>query len=220
MNIFTLIGDLLHLLSILILLLKIYTTKSCKGISLKTQGLYTLVFLCRYLDLVYNFESMYNWCMKIVFITSSSAICYLMALSDPIRDTYDRKADYLNLLFLIVPTALLALVTTASYHPTEVLWTFSLWLESVAIVPQLVVVHGLAKETNGFVDALTSDYVFTLGGYRAMYLINWVWRWLTEDNYSNWISWTAGLLQTVIYCDFFYYYAIAKFTGQKMSLPI
>ena len=220
MNIFTFVGDVLHLLSILILLLKIYTTKSCKGISLKTQALYTLVFVCRYLDLFYNFESMYNWCMKLVFISSSSAILYLMTSKEPISDTYDRKADHLNLLFLLLPTALLAVLTTASYSPLELLWTFSLWLEAVAIVPQLFVVHALARETNGFVDALTSDYVFTLGGYRALYLVNWIYRWLTEDNYSNWISWSAGLLQTVIYCDFFYYYALAKLTGQKMSLPI
>jgi hypothetical protein len=32
------------------------------GISLKTQFLYALVFICRYIDLFYNFSSMYNWC--------------------------------------------------------------------------------------------------------------------------------------------------------------
>jgi len=220
MNIFTFLGDILHLFSILILLLKIYTTKSCKGISLKTQALYMLVFLCRYVDLFWNFESMYNWVMKVIFISTSSAIVYLMTLHEPIRDTYDRKQDSLFLPFLLAPTAALSLLTTASYHPAELLWTFSIWLEAVAIVPQLFVVHAMAKEQNGFVDALTSDYVFTLGGYRAMYLVNWVYRYFTESGYSNWISWIAGVVQTVIYCDFFYYYAIAKFTGQKMSLPI
>ena len=46
--------------------------------------------------------------------------------------------------------------------------------------------------------------------YRGMYLINWVYRWLTESGYNNWISWLAGAIQTIIYCDFFYYYAVAK----------
>lgn len=220
MNIFTFCGDVLHLLSILILLLKVYTTQSCKGISLKTQCLYSLVFICRYLDLFWNFESMYNWTMKVIFISTSLTIVYLMTLHPHISLTYQRSADSLFLPYLLIPTALISLLTTASYHPIELLWTFSLYLEAVAIVPQLFVIHSLAKDQNGFVDALTSDYVFTLGGYRAFYLLNWVYRWLTEEHYRNWVSWTAGLIQTAIYCDFFYYYAIAKFTGQKMSLPI
>lgn len=37
----------------------------CAGISLKTQFLYALVFLCRYVDLFWNFASMYNWTMKV-----------------------------------------------------------------------------------------------------------------------------------------------------------
>jgi ER lumen protein retaining receptor len=51
-------ADMLHLLSFVVLLLKINATKSCRGISLKTQELYTLVFVCRYLDLFTNFISL------------------------------------------------------------------------------------------------------------------------------------------------------------------
>lgn len=51
-------GDMVHLLSFIVLLLKINATKSCRGISLKTQELYTLVFVCRYLDLFWNFISL------------------------------------------------------------------------------------------------------------------------------------------------------------------
>jgi ER lumen protein retaining receptor len=47
-----------HLLSIVVLLLKIRQTKSCRGISRKTQELYALVFVCRYLDLFYSFISL------------------------------------------------------------------------------------------------------------------------------------------------------------------
>ena len=35
------------------------------GISLKTQVLYVIVFCTRYIDLLWNFASMYNWCMKV-----------------------------------------------------------------------------------------------------------------------------------------------------------
>lgn len=88
MNIFRLAGDMTHLLSIVVLLLKIRATRSCRGeqagrsssgafphstlaltphptnrpspagISLKTQELYALVFACRYLDLFYSYVSL------------------------------------------------------------------------------------------------------------------------------------------------------------------
>jgi hypothetical protein len=35
------------------------------GISLKTQELYVIVFCSRYIDLLWNFASLYNWCMKV-----------------------------------------------------------------------------------------------------------------------------------------------------------
>jgi ER lumen protein retaining receptor len=75
------------------------------------------------------------------------------------------------------------------------------YLEAVAIVPQLVL---LQKTRN--VDNLTGNYVFLLGAYRSLYLLNWVSRYLTENQYRQWITWIAGIVQTALYADFFYYY--------------
>jgi ER lumen protein retaining receptor len=47
-----------HLLSFVVLLLKIHATKNCAGVSLKTQELYALVFMTRYLDLFTSFISL------------------------------------------------------------------------------------------------------------------------------------------------------------------
>lgn len=47
------------------LLVAVRVCARCAGISLKTQFLYALVFLCRYVDLFWNFASMYNWTMKV-----------------------------------------------------------------------------------------------------------------------------------------------------------
>jgi len=65
MNIFRYAGDFAHLASFLILFYKIFQTKQVGGISLKTQELYVLVFVTRYVDLLWNFASMYNWVMKV-----------------------------------------------------------------------------------------------------------------------------------------------------------
>ncbi|KAK9096608.1 hypothetical protein Sjap_022105 [Stephania japonica] len=51
MNLFRFIEDHDSLINVLVLLLKIYITKSWSGISLKTQELYVMVLLARYLDL-------------------------------------------------------------------------------------------------------------------------------------------------------------------------
>merc|ERR1711990_1368670 len=104
-------------------------------------------------------------------------------------------------MFLIVPSSLLALVVNHEMSLVEVLWTFSIYLEAVAILPQLV----LLQRTKN-IDTLTSNYVFLLGGYRALYLLNWIYRYSTEPGYSQWIVWISGTIQTAIYCDFFYYY--------------
>ena len=69
------------------------------------------------------------------------------------------------------------------------------------------------------VENMTAHYVFCLGGYRTLYLVNWIYRWLTEDGYWQPIVWVAGSLQTAIYCDFFYYYIIAVKERKQMELP-
>ena len=100
-----------------------------KGISLKTQALYSLVFCCRYVDLFWNFWSLYNWCMKVVFISSSAAIIYLMKYKRPCCKTYDRKADDFNVLFVLIPCAILACLFNVALTPFEVAWAFSIYLE-------------------------------------------------------------------------------------------
>ncbi|XWS63315.1 hypothetical protein CRYUN_Cryun06bG0084700 [Craigia yunnanensis] len=65
MNIFKFAGDMTHLISILVFFLKIYATKSCSRISLKTRAVCTGFFLTRYLDIFTDFISVYNTVMKL-----------------------------------------------------------------------------------------------------------------------------------------------------------
>jgi ER lumen protein retaining receptor len=173
---------------------------------MKTQEMYLLVFVTRYLDLFYNLHiysllSVYNWVMKIIFIASTASILYLMRVR--YRATYDKERDTFRVAFLIVPSALLAILWNEEFSFVEILWAFSIYLEAVAILPQIFMLH-----RTGEVDVLTGDYVFTLGGYRAFYLLNWIYRLLTQEGYRQWIVWVAGIVQTLVYCDFFYYYAL------------
>jgi len=59
----------------------------------------------------------------------------------------------------------------------EILWTFSIYLESVAILPQLFMV-----QKTGEAESITSHYLFALGSYRALYILNWIYRYYVEGS--------------------------------------
>jgi len=212
MNIFRLVGDILHLISFLLLLHKIKTHRSCAGISLKSQQIYAIVFTTRYLDIFWNFNSLYNTTMKLIFLAATYGVLYLMYFK--YRHTYDKEHDTFRIWFLVVPSIILALICNLEFTIVEILWAFSIYLESVAIFPQLFVL-----QRTGEVENMTSNFVFTLGGYRAFYLLNWIYRFFTEPGYRQWIVWVAGTVQTGLYCDFFYYYLTSKWYGKKLTLP-
>lgn len=211
MNVFRLIGDLSHLAAILILLAKIWKTRSCSGISGKSQLLFALVFVTRYLDLFTHFVSLYNTFMKIFYIIASLGTCYLMFKK--FKATYDRIHDTFRIEFLLIPAAILALVLNHDFEVMEILWTFSIYLESVAILPQLFMVS-----KTGEAESITSHYLFALGAYRGLYILNWFYRYYNEGFYDL-IAIIAGVVQTVLYCDFFYLYITKVLKGQKFSLP-
>ncbi|PIA42086.1 hypothetical protein AQUCO_02100148v1 [Aquilegia coerulea] len=214
MNIFRLAGDMTHLISVLVLLLKIYATKSCSGISLKTQELYAMVFVARYLDLFTDYISFYNTVMKIVFILSSLAIVWCMRMHRVVKRSYDKELDTFRHNILIVVCFGVAVIINEKFTLREVFWAFSIYLEAVAILPQLVLL-----QRSGNVDNLTGQYVFLLGGYRAFYILNWIYRYFVEQRFSRWISAISGLIQTALYADFFYYYFLSWKNNAKLHLP-
>ncbi|KAF5383406.1 hypothetical protein D9757_006166 [Collybiopsis confluens] len=211
MNLFRLLGDLAHLASILILIRKIHTSRSCRGISFKTQVLYVGVFVARYLDLLFRWISFYNTSMKIFFIASSCYILYLMRLR--FRPTNDPSIDTLRLEYLVAPCIIFALIFNYNFSLTEILWSFSIFLESVAILPQLFML-----QRTGEAETITTHYLAALGIYRALYIPNWIYRYFSEGVIDP-IAITAGIVQTGLYLDFFYVYFTKVLQGQKFELP-
>ncbi|KAK2982039.1 hypothetical protein RJ640_017390 [Escallonia rubra] len=261
MNIFRFAGDMTHLISILVLLLKIYATKSCSGISLKTQELYALVFVTRYLDLFTDFISVYNTVMKLVFIASSAAIVWWMRRHSVVKRSYDRELDTFRHHFLILACFVLALLLHEKFTLQEITgripWSseeaidfsapsllvlflltivycrdpFSSAIQAVIAqsleIPKLVIcifssqclacgVYSLhdfsmllrllcnsligAKDTQdypgnflGIFDLLGgSGYSSPVGpatkkAYRALYILNWIYRYFTEQRFGRWI---------------------------------
>lgn len=219
MNVFRLAGDLSHVASIFILLLRLVSTRQATGISLKTQELFLLVFVTRYLDLFTTFYSLYNSLMKVLYISSTAYIVHMIRFQEPWKSKYDSSQDaFLHLKFAVLPCFCLAVLTMLvqySFDFIEMLWTFSIYLEAIAIVPQLFMLQRFRE-----VENLTSHYIFLMGSYRGLYIFNWVYRSYFEPYYQhNWIVYVAGVFQTILYVDFFYYYVISKYYGGKLTLP-
>ncbi|KIK02442.1 hypothetical protein K443DRAFT_517005 [Laccaria amethystina LaAM-08-1] len=211
MNFFRLLGDLSHLASIFILLHKIQTTRSCRGISFKTQALYVAVFVTRYLDLFFRYVSLYNSVMKLFFIASSCYILYLMKYK--YRPTHDPSIDTFRIEYLLGPCFVLSLIFNYKFSFSEILWSFSIFLEAVAILPQLFML-----QRTGEAETITTHYLAALGVYRALYIPNWIYRYFTEGLVDP-IAVTAGIVQTGLYLDFFYVYFTKVLQGQKFELP-
>lgn len=211
MNIFRLLADLAHLVAIFILAIKMWKSRSVAGISGRSQVLFALVFTTRYLDLFTNFISAYNSVMKVFFLVSSCGTLYLMWYK--FKATYDRNHDTFRIEFLILPSLVLALLVNHEFTFMEVMWTFSIYLESVAIMPQLFMLS-----RTGSAETITAHYLFALGSYRALYILNWIYRYYTEGFFDP-IAVIAGIMQTVLYADFFYLY-ITRVIRQKRGLQL
>jgi len=191
--------------------------QSASGISFKSQFLYLVVYLTRYVDLIWTFydpNALYNTCFKIIFIGTSAYTVYLM-LND-YKPTHDPNLDTFKVQYLLGASAVLAIVFPYKYTFSEILWAFSIWLESVAILPQLFML-----QRTGEAETITTHYLFALGAYRALYIPNWIYRYAFEvPRFYDPIAVIAGIIQTILYSDFFYIYYTKVVQGKKFNLPV
>ena len=188
------------------------------GISLKTQELLLIVFLSRYMDLLTPFVTgvaprfpwwmqMYLIVMKLFFIMATAVTVWM--IRGPLHATYHREHDtYRHMIFGVVPAFVLAAVVTYDWHENtwwqyvrDVTWTFSIILESVAILPQLIVLQRHQDTSN-----ITIFYIASLGLYRGLYVLNWIYRFWIVGDPVDYVSLVFGILQTILFSDFFIQY--------------
>ncbi|KAB8304142.1 hypothetical protein EYC80_003562 [Monilinia laxa] len=213
-NFFRILGDISHTLSKCILIYAIHRNSSAEGVSLITQSLYAMVFITRYLDLFSGYFILWNFILKIFYIGSSLYILFLM-LRVYARTREREKAWKLGGLCFVgsavlAPVLMMIFERKFAWGFMEVLWVFSILLESTCVLPQLLLLRQTTVPT-----VLDSFYLVTLGSYRFFYILNWIWRSLDiNDRSPDAISIIGGVIQTAFYIDFAWVY----YTRQRVKL--
>ena len=189
--------------------------KPSSGVSLITQAFYAGVFVTRYGDLFWTvpWSSWWNFVLKIFYITSSFYIILIM-MKVYARTREREKAWKLGAYCLggslVLAPVFAAIAVRKDITFFQVTWTFSIILESVCIIPQLLLLRQTTVPT-----VIDSGYILTLGSYRALYILNWILRFAhkTERN-PDWRAVMFGVIQTAFYVDFAWVY----WTRQRVKL--
>jgi ER lumen protein retaining receptor len=87
------------------------------------------------------------------------------------RPTNDPSIDTFRVEYLVGPAFVLAFIFNYSYSIIEIFWSFSIFLEAVAILPQLFIL-----QRTGEAETITTHYLAALGAYRGLYIPNWIYR--------------------------------------------
>lgn len=237
-NIFHILADVSHTISKIVLIASIHRNQSAEGVSLLTQLEYVVVFAARYLDLFWTHpgDSGWNFVLKILYIASSVYIVYIMlrVFARTREKEYAWRLAVYSMVGSLLCGPLVCLILEGWSHFTiievrlsplvvaqivllrpsvivQVLWTFSVVLESVCVLPQLLLLRQTTVPT-----VINSFYLLFLGSYRALYILNWLYQAFERKTLrpDYWTSVIFGIVQTALYVDFAWVY----FTRQRVKL--
>ena len=168
--------------------------------------LYAGVFITRYLDLFWTppSNSLWNFIFKNFYIFTSIYIIFLMM--KVYARTREREKAWKLGAYCLAGSVLLAPVVTAialrkNFSFFELLWTFSIILESVCVTPQLLLLRQTTVPT-----VIDSFYLLMLGSYRGFYILNWIVRLASSEHHFEWRAVLFGIIQTAFYVDFAWVY--------------
>lgn len=194
-NIFRYLGDYIHLFGVIALLGTLFKNQSCVGISHKTQIMYFLIFMTRYLDLFAHNQSAYLVFFKLTYMITSAIVLLIFWYWSA---THEKRKDTCNIFVIILPCITAAFLLTSEYSALEVLWTFSEFLEGFAMVPQYIFCYRDGANS----DLGVTTYVMATGGYRVFYAMNWIYKKIQVPSYFDLQSWLGGIVEICFFIDF------------------
>lgn len=188
------LGSLLNLFGFGLLLIKLAVTRKATNISLKTLQAYALVFSFRLVSILFYegylpFDRSGDWFYQGVEIAALTTVVVLIAVivgHREIAKSYARQLDKFGaiegripaawgVVVLAVPALLLAIVLHPSLNGnvfTDVAWTFALYLEAVAIIPQTYLFY--SPNNPAELEPFEINFVFSLAVSRLLHFIFWL----------------------------------------------
>mmetsp|Transcript_67955 Transcript_67955/g.167847 ORF Transcript_67955/g.167847 Transcript_67955/m.167847 type:complete len:315 (-) Transcript_67955:325-1269(-) len=218
----SLLAELLRTFGVVLLVLRIVKkTQSVTGLSLKTQQLYTGVFATRLMfKVIYEQDYMYS-IIETIAVALTGYIVYLMR--GPHKATYQAESDTFKEQYILIPCLILAVVlhpNVTKRYLINVLWAFSTYLESVALLPQLFVFHSASRT----VDNMTSLWIVSLFLSRVLECAFWIIALFFKGYRQAWgsIVWyviITEIVHTLILMDFVRNFYKCYKQGMNMLLP-
>lgn len=195
-NYFRYAADYMHFGGMILGIVSVLSTRSVAGFSKKTQTLFQLVYVTRYLDVFTESQTMYLVFFKLTFNVITAVMLASFTLH---HNTYDAVSDSCNMIVLLLPTAMAAYLASAGSGLIQDLWTFSEFLEPLALVPQYIMFY----RNKMALPKVTLVYIFCVGGYRVLYLCNWIYkRYMWAEAYHDYTSWFCGAVECTLFFDF------------------
>eukprot|EP00932_Pfiesteria_piscicida_P019759 SRR837773.6585.p1 GENE.SRR837773.6585~~SRR837773.6585.p1 ORF type:complete len:186 (+),score=41.91 SRR837773.6585:37-558(+) len=98
----------------------------------------------------------------------------------------------------------------------ELLWIFSTYLESVAMLPQYIYCYRDGENT----CPLVSSYVLTMGGYRMVFGLSWVYHYWVMPYYLDVSSLVSGMLGVLFFCDYLAFKFAKRSTLSRICISV
>ena len=222
-----------------ILNLKTWKSQRASGVSIKTLQLYCLVFFFRltsifrhegYLPYDKSGDWLYHIIELVALLMTSGALYGCMV---PFKGTYQADLDKFGefnvppgygAVYLAGPALVIAILIHPSLNSdfvSDVAWTYAMYLESMALIPQL---YMFQKQTSGVVELLTAHFVAALGFGRLMEFLFWMYSYhelasSAGSRLPGYLALFSQVVQLVLLVDFFWYYIMAVKSATPLVLP-
>merc|ERR1719473_84457 len=217
------LGVLAQALSFVLLQVQISTNKSVAGISGKTLIMHLVKLLCKlsttlWLDGYLPLDKSGDWIYQVADIVSLLMVLQIMF---GIRTTYkasyqvdEDSFDVRNLIMVAVVLAVLVHPDLNAWTPFDILWTVHLYVDAVAMVPQLWMISKMGGQVSGF----TAHYIGAT--LLSNFLSGMFWFYATPELAEEGKVNTAGLaingahlVQLLLMLDVGYFYGKACLQG-------
>merc|ERR1719149_290537 len=204
--------------------------KGAAGISSRSLQLFAVMYVMRlFSTLQYNgylpVDRSGDWVYQAIDVIALVVVVSLLHLMHSSKSqSYEAELDTCSIHWILLASSVIAYFIHPSLNNRQIpdiAWTMSLYLEALAMIPQLMM---FAKK-GGEVESLASHYVACVFMSRCMMLTFWansfheLHRRGDTYNLPGYGVIGAQILQVILFADFMYYYVKGVCTDARLVLP-